>query len=140
MSLQAQEAVRKHSRARGNARMLLWAIATYAGPDGSGAFPGNKLLRADTKLSERGVRYNLRRLEELGELRTAIGAGPGGSNLYTITLEGVDSTSEGTKKRGRGGAKFAPPPATGCPGARACPRGGQLLAPGGGNCLPPIRY
>jgi hypothetical protein len=123
MSWQAQEAARRHSRARGGARMLLFAIASYAGPDGSGAFPGLQQLCEDTKLSERAVRYCLRKLEVLGEVETIIHGGPHGANRYRVTLVEVDPPSPGAKNRARGGAKIAG-------SGREGRGGGAISAPG----------
>lgn len=86
MSWQATTAVTRHSRSKGSERLLLLCIANYAGADGTGAYPSNKTLCEDSKLSERAVRYIIRRLEELGELVVEERAGPNGSNRYQVNL------------------------------------------------------
>jgi hypothetical protein len=86
MSWQATTAVIRHSKAKGSDRLLLLCIANYAGEDGSGSFPSNYTLCCDSKLTERAVRYILRRLEASGELKTELGRGPNGSNRYSINL------------------------------------------------------
>ena len=86
MSWQATTAVTRHSQAKGSEQLLLLCIANYAGADGTGAYPSNKTLCEDSKLSERAVRYIIRRLQELGELTVEERGGPGGSNRYQIHL------------------------------------------------------
>ncbi len=49
-----------------SARHVLLCLANYAGEDGRNAFPSIARLCADTGLSERAVRNNLRDLEEAG--------------------------------------------------------------------------
>src|SRR5690606_27443181 len=49
-----------------SARHVLLCLANYAGEDGRNAFPSIARLCADTGLSERAVRDNLRRLEDAG--------------------------------------------------------------------------
>lgn len=51
------------------ARHVLLCLANYAGEDGKNAFPSVARLVAETGLSERAVRNNLRELEEMGVLR-----------------------------------------------------------------------
>jgi hypothetical protein len=43
-------------------------------------------LAKESHLSERQVRYSLRRLEDLGELQTQIKGGPYGTNTYSLPL------------------------------------------------------
>lgn len=52
-----------------SARHVLLCLANYAGEDGRNAFPSIARLCADTGLSERAVRNNLRELEESGVIR-----------------------------------------------------------------------
>jgi hypothetical protein len=99
MSHQASTAVLKHSQTKGSARLLLLAMANYAGPDGSGIYPTLKTLCGDTKLSERAVRYLLRQIEESGELRRDTeGGGKGNANRWTIMLVGADVTAAPTSE------------------------------------------
>lgn len=51
------------------ARHVLLCLANYAGEDGRNAFPSVARLVAETGLSERAVRSNLRELEDMGVLK-----------------------------------------------------------------------
>lgn len=115
--------------------MLLFAIAAYAGPDGSGAFPGLAQLCEDTKLSERAVRYGLRKLEALGEIETIRHGGPQGVNRYRVTLVEAHSPSPAEKKVRKGGAKVA----AAAPEARQSVPLGQSATEVGQEIAPPIR-
>lgn len=68
MSWQAVEAVIKHSRSSGAARMLLTVIAYHADKDGGNSYPSLNDLMAEAALSERSVWYALKSLVALGEL------------------------------------------------------------------------
>lgn len=57
-----------HSKTRGSARHLLLTIASYANPNGRGAYPSMQTLAADTGLSERHIQRVLRSLETSGDL------------------------------------------------------------------------
>jgi hypothetical protein len=66
---------------------------------------GVRRLAAETRLSQRNVRYLIRKSEALGELEVFIGQGEKGTNLYRVTCVPDNS--------GRAGksclpAKFAP--------------------------------
>lgn len=103
----------KESRSKGSELLLLLAIANYAKDDGSGAWPSITTLAADTRMTDRNVRFVIKRLEDRGELVVHRGAGPHGTNLYDIVL-GVKSLhpekSSGLKSSVSGGeAGFTPP-------------------------------
>lgn len=116
--MQAISWVIKNSKSIRGCRLVLLLIANYAKDNGTGAWPSLRTLAKQTRLSERQVRYCLRRLEKSGELHTQREKGPYGTNLYSFPKMG------GTR----------------------LPRGGQLEAgtgaicdTRGGNGLPPIR-
>ena len=79
-----------HSRQTGTAKLLLVAIARFADDDGTGATPSIATLARLTGTGERNVQLLIRKLEQVGELRCAIGAGPEGCNRYTICVTPVD--------------------------------------------------
>lgn len=112
MSWQANDAVRKLSKSKGSARMVLLLISNYIGADGKAAFYSMRNLAFDSKLSERALRYIIRGLERLGELRVELGAGPNGCNLYTISLP-FD-----VEKPVKTHASGEPPPGKVCPTPR----------------------
>jgi hypothetical protein len=89
MSAEATDAVWDHSRAGRGDLLVLLAIANYARPDGSNAYPSNATLQRMTRLGERAVRKNLQNLVRAGELRIRRNAGPHGCNCYDITLPGL---------------------------------------------------
>lgn len=70
----------------GNRKLLLLAIAEAVGDDGSTTDLTITALMQRTGLKERGVQTLLQKLEQVGELRREIGAGPHGRNRYTILL------------------------------------------------------
>ena len=68
MSVRAVARVWELSTAKGGELLVLLAIADYAEDDGRHAWPTVLKLAAKSRMSERGVRDVLRRLEHLGEL------------------------------------------------------------------------
>jgi len=80
----------QHSRADGNVRLVLLAIADSANDDGLDAWPSMNRLCQKTRLSERTVRRCVRELEQLGELRCLGGRrgahGRRVSNRYEVTM------------------------------------------------------
>jgi hypothetical protein len=81
----AQTKVLDRSATRGNTRHVLIAIASYAKPDGTGAWPSLEAIRSRAGVtSVRTVSRQIKRLVELGELEVAYKAGPRGCNLYTV--------------------------------------------------------
>lgn len=84
MSIEAMNWVWKHSKHKGSERLLLLALADNARDEDFIAWPGLAKLREKTLLSERNVRYLLRKLEEAGSIVTVIGGSEHGTNLYRI--------------------------------------------------------
>ncbi len=121
MSVRASSHVWKCSASKGHDKLTLLAIANYAQPDGT-AWPSVSRLAMDTGISQRGVQYALKRLQEKGELTILPGGGPRGTNMYQVNLKGCtgctganrapvqSTTSEGCKLRHEGGAACAPKP------------------------------
>lgn len=116
MSIKVQSYVWENSKADGSALLLLLAIADHAHDDGTGAWPSVAALARKCRQGERNTRYLLRKLEEMGELRTDIGGGPHGCNSFSIPLEGGQSLppanqrTEGGKPAYVGGQLVAPEP------------------------------
>lgn len=87
MSWQATKAVMEHSTAKGAARLVLCVLAYHANAKGQcSPSPGIDLICREANLSERGARYALRELEELGEVVTEIGRGKGNLSSFEIRL------------------------------------------------------
>lgn len=80
------QAVWRKSGAKGNARLILLAIADYAHDDGSNAYPSVATLMQKTLLSERTIQNNISELKNAGELEVKPKAGPRGVNLYTVVV------------------------------------------------------
>ena len=74
----------EYSPAKGSSLLLLLAIARHANHDGTGAYPSLATLKRLTRLSHSQVCLLLRQLVEEGHLAVTHGAGPGGTNAYTI--------------------------------------------------------
>src|ERR1039458_10597198 len=68
MSNEAQAWVGQKSKAKGSELLVLYIIANHAHPDGSGSWPSVRTIAAESKMSERGVRYIIERLEGLGDI------------------------------------------------------------------------
>lgn len=68
MSVQATTWVWKHSRATGNARLVMLALADHAHPDGSHAYPSVDELARMCLLSSRTVQRCLQQLVKDGEI------------------------------------------------------------------------
>lgn len=86
MSVQAISWVIEHSRHKGSRLVLLMMIANHAHSDGTGAWPSIETLARESRMSLRHVFRLLPKLERSGELKIAVGAGPHGTNLYSLPL------------------------------------------------------
>lgn len=87
MSIKVMEWVWNHSSARDGQLLVLLAIADNANHEGDNAFPSIAELSRKSRLSQRGVRYALRGLEEAGCIVTSPQAGPGGCNRYRVLMD-----------------------------------------------------
>lgn len=106
LSIQAMSWVFEHSESRLAARHVLLSIANHAKSDGTGAWPSTTTIARESRLSRREVQRSLRELIDLGELTIELGAGPHGTNLYSIP--GV-TTCRPPAPIGRQGATSTPP-------------------------------
>lgn len=123
MSIKVMEWVWNHSDARDGQLLVLLAIADNANHDGGNAFPSIAELSRKSRLSQRGVQYALRGLEESGNIVTSHQAGPGGCNQYRVVMTPAD---------------IAPPHADSAPPADIA--GVQSVTPGGeAHCTPPVQ-
>lgn len=87
MSIKVMEWVWNHSSARDGQLLVLLAIADNANHEGDNAFPSIAELSRKSRLSQRGVRYALRGLEEAGCILTSSQTGPGGCNRYRVVMD-----------------------------------------------------
>lgn len=106
----------KHSRSRGNDRLVLVVIGDAARDDGSGAWPSIQTIANRAGISERTAQYSIRRLAGLGELAIAENEGPKGAHLYGVQMDvlgfctgGATGSIEGCKGLHRGGVQGAAP-------------------------------
>jgi DNA-binding transcriptional MocR family regulator len=101
MSVKVQSKVWEHSRATGNALLVLIKLADCCDDTGRNAWPSVPSLARYCRCSDATVQRSIRELESLGELevvRKGGGTRPGSAyapNLYRIVLERLQSaTSE----------------------------------------------
>lgn len=91
MSIEIMNAVWKHSKAEGRARLVLLAIADHQGE--IGAWPSLERLAEMVNASVRSVQRDIAILEAMGELRVERQNAPTStqykSNLYWVTVAGV---------------------------------------------------
>lgn len=82
MSFESTAIVMNHSKATGAARLVLWGIASHDGDGGS--YPAMASLARYANINVRNTRIAVRRLEELGEIRTVTNGGalPGRPGIY----------------------------------------------------------
>jgi len=110
------------SAQKGSNLLVLLMIANHADTAGRNAYPAVTTLAAESRLTERGVRYILRKLENSDEVIIERDAGPYGTHLYSLpgvtrdgfNLRGLPANFAGRKQEGRTSAsgnlpaKFAP--------------------------------
>lgn len=127
MSIRVMTHVWDHSKASEGALLVLLAIADHAHDDGAGAWPSLETLGKKARMSERGVRYALRKLQDAGELVVEYKAGPKGSNRYKVVLTDPANIAGGTTVPGAPEGDPEPSfqePGTGLPGdpEPSCPQ------------------
>lgn len=109
MSIRCSARVWKYSRSKGSTKLILLAVADHAHDDGTGAWPSQTTLAEKTGLSERTVRRELKRLEQMGELRAVKREGL--TTLFSVTTP--DKLSNSTPD------KLSPTPDAGGLGTQA---------------------
>jgi hypothetical protein len=91
MSIQVMNAVWRHSKSKGRARLVLLSIADHQGE--IGAWPSIETLAKMVNSSPRSVQRDIQELINLGELqvdfRSAPTSGPYKANRYWVKLSGV---------------------------------------------------
>lgn len=97
-------AVWRHSKADGRARLVLLAIADHQGE--IGAWPSIQTLARMVNASERSVQRDIQYLASIGELKVEVQNAPTGgqykSNLYWVTLSGVTNAAPGVTNAASG--------------------------------------
>lgn len=83
MSLRVMSWVLDESPAKLGPRLVLLVLAEYAHDDGSKAFPSVATIQRKARMSERGTRDALRKLEGDGLIR-CVGATKSGTRIYTV--------------------------------------------------------
>ncbi len=86
------------SSSKGAARLVLLAIANYAN-DEMQAWPGVACIARMAGVKERAVHYAIANLQAIGELNVGVRAGARCTNLYTITIQGVQTVQVGGANR-----------------------------------------
>ncbi len=112
------------SQAEGYDRLVLVAIGDCCEDDGTGAWPSIPTLAKRARISERTVQRSIQELQALDELDVEKGAGPKGTNLYSINV-GLLLDRLQAERRGDSvvtGATASPP-------STATPGGDTAMAP-----------
>lgn len=96
MSVQAMGWVLEHSRSQTGTRLVLMAIANHADADGRNAWPSQKRIAQEARVSVRTVRRAVDELVEMGELavREYEGASRGRGRTHYYELSGYIATIE----------------------------------------------
>jgi hypothetical protein len=104
MSIEIMNAVWRHSKADGRARLVLLAIADHQGE--IGAWPSLATLAKMVNASERSVQRDIDYLQNIGELEVHYQQAPTRthykSNLYFVKLPGVTELPTGVTNTDRG--------------------------------------
>jgi hypothetical protein len=95
MSVQALSWVIEKSRQRGSNFVVLLMIANHAHSDGTNSFPSYERLAFESRLKPRRVMDIVDSLRLTGELKIEKGAGPHGTNIYSLPLMLMESTDIG---------------------------------------------
>lgn len=98
MGFEAVKAVLANSATSGSDRLVLMVLASHA-DDSLICWPGRDLLCRETAMSERNLKYCLRRLEEMGEIETKRGMGRGNLTVYKVVV---------AQRKGQSTAPFMP--------------------------------
>ena len=110
MSIEIMNAVWKHSKATGRARLVLLAIADHQGE--LGAWPSIETLATMVNSSTRSVKRDIQELVDLGELQVEIQNAPTKTqyktNLYFVTISGVTNLTSGVTESTSGVTESAP--------------------------------
>jgi len=89
VSIKVMSAVWDRSAATGSDRLVMLYIAERCNDDGGGAYPAVQTIADRCMLTPRSVQAAFKRLTAMGELEIQQGAGPRGTNVYKIILDGL---------------------------------------------------
>jgi len=78
--------VLRNSKATLGSRLVLLVLADYADEEGGSCWPSVKTIARETLLSERQVQYNLRHLQEIGEITVEEKGGGRKSTRYRVSM------------------------------------------------------
>jgi DNA-binding MarR family transcriptional regulator len=104
--------------------LLLLALADHTNDKGE-AYPGMESLAKKARCDQRTAQRVLRSLEKSGLVHIANSAGPKGTNLYRLTLDGVAPCRGMTQRRDDSGGDTMPPEV----GGGKTPGGGRQAMP-----------
>lgn len=108
MSIKAMTTVWENSKQKGNALLLLLALADHAN-DIMECFPSVDRLAFKTRMSRRNVQALAKQLVKDGEIEIDEQAGPKGCNLYRIVgVQNLHPCKPAPEKRSEGGANQRP--------------------------------
>ena len=113
MSTKVMLEIARHSRAKGNAKLVLLLLASYAHPDGTHAEMSLSTIAREAGLSRRQVNTIVHFLADTGHVLLESGAGTYGTNRYAVQRPWLSQ-----------GNHF--PSATTSPGAMTAPLGQPL--------------
>lgn len=119
MSVHVTSWVLRNSKAELGDRLVLLVLADYAGEHGEEARPSVETISEETRLSERQVQRNLRRLEAEGRI-TQTGVHTSGTRVYQVMMRPDDGAD------GRGDILSPPPDTEVTPGVTSTTEGGDV--------------
>jgi hypothetical protein len=100
LSVHVTSWVLEHSEARLGDRLVLLVLADHAHEDGTGAWASQQTIAREARMSERAVRYSLKRLERAGAI-VRDGFTRHGTVIYSIPLAGTaDIAGPGNSRQG----------------------------------------
>ena len=99
MSIKTMSAVWQSAELSGGDLLLLLALADFADDDGV-CWPGVEALAAKARIGKRHVYRELNRLAEAGYVKVEHGAGPRGTNRYTVAPRGCSNSTLSHESQG----------------------------------------
>jgi hypothetical protein len=94
VSIRAMDWVFSYSEATLGSRLVLLALADFAHDDGTNAYPSVETIAKKARLSPRGARAALRKLEEEGHVERT-GISDYGTAIYRVLVGGAEVSSGG---------------------------------------------
>ena len=96
----------ERSQHKGSCFVVLLMIANHAHADGNGAWAGYETLAREARITVRQVLNIIPVLERSQELKVERGAGPHGTNLYTVNMKQLTIGMEKISNRKTASANF----------------------------------